>query len=654
MERIGPYKVTGEIGRGGMGVVLRGVDPAIGRQVAIKVILFRDVTDSKERETMRTRLFREAHAAGILSHPGIVTVYYVGEEGETAFIAMEFVDGPTLQKLLSAPQPPGREVLRRVLWQTAVALDYAHSKGIIHRDIKPANIMLDENGSVKICDFGIAKGLFEQSSLTQAGTSLGTPTYMSPQQIQAEPVDHRTDQYSLGVVAYQLLTGQTPSQGDRMPSLVSHIVNDPPPPAHTVNPALSPGVNEVLQKVLAKDAAARYASCSEFLGALLEKWDADPAAVPQRKADPPTSTMHWGTPPDPAREPAAREIGRMKTAILPIPEPPEPETRRTTRAKSKVLVGGLVAAVVVLGLGIGGWYVYTRVLHQPKQIADVKPDVKPEVKPPQPPPTAPPTEPSTPPKTEPSPSPVPAVAAALAIDGFTVEPQTVSPRTAATLKWSVKNAAEVRIEPGIGVVGASGTRSVSPQQATTYTLTAKGANGASKTETVTVQVARAQVAASPPAIQEFSASRTEIEPGQSVVFHWKVSGAEEVSIDQGIGKVQPQGSQAVFPTASKTYVLAAKGSGLSVSKSIPVTVTSNGPMKIVRFSADPSTIGAGEMAVLRWEVKNASEVRIEPDVGVVEAQGVCKVSPQTTTKFKLFATSDKGTFFKEVQVKVKR
>jgi hypothetical protein len=307
-----------------------------------------------------------------------------------------------------------------------------------------------------------------------------------------------------------------------------------------------------------------------------------------------------------------------------------------------------VLAVAVIGgsvLLIPGWYVYMRVLHQPKPIADVKP----EVKPPQPQPNPPPTAPSTPPKTEPIAPSVPAATAALAIDEFTVEPQMVSSGTAATLKWSVKNASEVRIEPGIGVVGASGTRSVSPQQATTYTLTAKGANGASKTETVTVQVA-----ASPPAIQEFSASRTEIEPGQAVVFHWKVSGAEEVSIDQGIGKVQPQGSQAVFPTASKTYVLVAKGPGGSVNKSIPVTVTANGPAKIVRFSADPSTIGAGEMAVLRWEVKNASEVRIEPDVGVVEAQGVRKVSPQTTTKFKLFAVSEKGTFFKEVQVKVKR
>ena len=159
MEQIGPYKVIGEIGRGGMGVVLRGLDPAIGRPVAIKVIHLQEFSDPKDREMLRARLFREAQAAGILNHPGIVTVYYVGEEGENAFIAMEYVNGPSLEKLLSAPQPPGRDVLRRVFWQTAAALDYAHSKGIVHRDIKPANIMLDESGTVKICDFGIAKGL---------------------------------------------------------------------------------------------------------------------------------------------------------------------------------------------------------------------------------------------------------------------------------------------------------------------------------------------------------------------------------------------------------------------------------------------------------------------------------------------------------------
>ena len=236
MERIGPYKVIGEIGRGGMGVVLRGLDPAIGRPVAIKVILLREFSDPKEREMLRARLFREAQAAGILNHPGIVTVYYVGEEGDNAFIAMEYVNGPTLEKVLSAPRPPGKDVLRRVLWQTAAALDYAHSKGIIHRDIKPANIMLDENGTVKICDFGIAKGLAGQTALTQAGTSLGSPFYMSPEQIQGGNLDHRADQYSLGVVAYQALTGVRPFQSGQIQSLFFHIMNDPPPLAYQVNP----------------------------------------------------------------------------------------------------------------------------------------------------------------------------------------------------------------------------------------------------------------------------------------------------------------------------------------------------------------------------------------------------------------------------------
>ena len=644
MDQIGPYKVTGEIGRGGMGVVLRGIDPAIGRQVAIKVILFRDLNDPKEREMLRTRLFREAHAAGILSHPGIVTVYYVGEEGETAFIAMEYVDGPTLQKLLSAPQPPGKEVLRRVLWQTAVALDYAHSKGIIHRDIKPANIMLDENGSVKICDFGIAKGLLEQTSLTQAGTSLGTPTYMSPQQIQAEAVDHRTDQYSLGVMAYQLLTGKTPYQGDRMPTLIYHIVNDPPPPAHGVNPSLSPGVNEVLQKVLAKNPDDRYKNCSEFVGALLEKWDPSPTPVPRSGEQPPTSTMHWGTPPAATQPNVTRQLGRMKTEVLIVPEQAEPETKRTTRPRNKWLAPGLVAGVLLLGAGMAGVYFYEEHRHGTQTSVEKKDSTSPP--PVTPPPNAPEKKDSTTPPPAGQNAP-PTPGEPIVVESFAAQPRKISSGSAATLTWSVKNAVEVRIDPGIGVVAATGTRSVSPQEPTTYTLTAKDASGASKTETVAIQVT------SPASIVEFSASPAEIQSGHAAVLRWNVTGAEDVSLDQGIGKVSPQGSRGVYPTASKTYVLEAKGTGGSVSKSVAVTVTSSGSAKIAKFSADPGTITAGDTTVLRWEVLNASEVRIEPGVGAVEAQGVFKVSPQSTTKYKLYASFEKGTFFKEITVKVK-
>ena len=218
---------------------------------------------------LRARLFREAQAAGVLNHPGIVTIYYVGEEGETAFIAMEYVGGATLEKALTAPSPPSREVLCRVLRQTAAALDYAHGKGVIHRDIKPANIILDEKGDVKICDFGIAKGLVGQASLTKTGTWLGSPFYMSPEQIRGDPVDGRTDQYSLGVVAYQIFTGQRPFQADTIQTLFFRIMSSPPSPAQEMNPALGPEVNNVLQKALAKEPAARYASCLEFVETLV-------------------------------------------------------------------------------------------------------------------------------------------------------------------------------------------------------------------------------------------------------------------------------------------------------------------------------------------------------------------------------------------------
>jgi serine/threonine-protein kinase len=626
MERIGPYKVIGEIGRGGMGVVLRGLDTAIGRPVAIKVILLQEFSDPKDRETLRARLFREAQAAGILSHPGIVTVYYVGEEGANAFIAMEYVNGPSLEKLLSAPQPPGKDVLCQVLWQTAAALDYAHSKGIVHRDIKPANIMLDENGAVKICDFGIAKGIAGQTALTQAGTAVGSPFYMSPEQIRGDALDGRADQYSLGVVAYQALTGQRPFQSEQIQTLFFHIMNEPPPPACQVNPALSVGVSEALQKALAKDAAARYASCTEFVRALLEAWAAEPAPIP---------------PPVPVPPPASVASSEVETAetLQPAPAPARggPDARRW--------IGGLVAAAVLAGLGVGAFYWITA-RHNSGQTSTPATTAPPKPEPV----AAPKPEPATHPKPGPfagSPAPVHVAAPALSIENFSVEPQSVAPGKTAFLKWSVKNAAEVSIVPDIGAVGAAGARSVTPQSPTTYNLTAKPAHGPSKTASVTLQVL------APPAIQDFSASRTSIQSGQPVVLKWAVTGADRVFINRGVGNVPLEGKQGVFPTVETEYVLQAKGPGGSISRSVDVSVTHAGDLKIVRFWADPDTIKAGETAVLRWEAVNAAEVKIEPGVGRVDAQGRFPVTPQATTTYRLSVTST-GTFHRDVQVKVIR
>jgi serine/threonine-protein kinase len=257
----------GELGRGAMGIVYRAQDPTIGRLVAIKTIKLADLSDATERQRLRDRLFREAQSAGILSHPGIVVVYDVGEQGDVTYIAMEFVNGPTLEKLMLEDQPPGPETILNVLQQTGAALDYAHKKGIVHRDIKPANIMIDQDGTVKITDFGVAK-LAASQQLTQAGTVLGTPNYMSPEQVQGRDVDGRADQFSLAVCAYEMLTGEKPFSGEQLTTVLYKIVSEEPPAAEHLNPTLGFAVSLVMARAMAKDPAKRYPTCTEFVKAL--------------------------------------------------------------------------------------------------------------------------------------------------------------------------------------------------------------------------------------------------------------------------------------------------------------------------------------------------------------------------------------------------
>jgi len=267
MESIGRYQIVKELGHGAMGVVYQAVDPTIGRQVAIKTIRLDDVDDPDERAKLRERLFREARSAGILSHPGIVTIYDMEERGDVAFIAMEFVDGPTLDQLLSSKKPITPERLINILRQTAAALDYAHAKGIVHRDIKPANIMMASDGAVKITDFGIAKVTTSQQ-YTQTGTILGTPNYMSPEQVQGLAVTGRADQFSLAVIAFEMLTGERPFTGEHLTTVVYKIVAEDPPPVQRINPTLSPQIDAVLRRALTKKPEGRYNLCIEFVSGL--------------------------------------------------------------------------------------------------------------------------------------------------------------------------------------------------------------------------------------------------------------------------------------------------------------------------------------------------------------------------------------------------
>ena len=273
MDRIGRYKIVRELGRGAMGVVYHAIDPNIGRPVAIKTIQIGGGRKPEEQERLRERLFREARSAGILSHPGIVTIYDVEQQGDLAYIAMEYVDGPTLDQLLAPDEAVSPERMFSILGQTAAALDYAHQKGIVHRDIKPANIMIAAGDAVKITDFGIAK-ITASEQFTMTGSIVGTPHYMSPEQVQGQPVDGRSDQFSLAVIAFEMLTGEKPYTGEHLTTVVYKIVAEDPPQPHRLNPSLSAAIDGALRKGLAKKPDARFHSCQEFVDALEKACDA--------------------------------------------------------------------------------------------------------------------------------------------------------------------------------------------------------------------------------------------------------------------------------------------------------------------------------------------------------------------------------------------
>jgi serine/threonine protein kinase len=261
MQQIGRYEILRELGHGAMGVVYAATDPLIGREVAIKTIRLESLGDESTRADLTRRLFREAQSAGILSHPGIITIYDVGENGKDAYIVMEFVEGKTLEEVLASGVPQPSATLLSLLSQAAEALDYAHRKGIIHRDIKPSNIMISENGTVKIADFGVAK-LATSTALTQAGFVLGTPSYMSPEQAQGREIDGRSDQFSLAVVAFRIVTGKLPFDGPTLTALLTKILWEEP--AYESS-GLPPSLKPVFEKALTKNPQLRFPLCADFV-----------------------------------------------------------------------------------------------------------------------------------------------------------------------------------------------------------------------------------------------------------------------------------------------------------------------------------------------------------------------------------------------------
>jgi serine/threonine protein kinase len=307
-QLIGRYKILGELGRGAMGIVYRAEDPALDRVVALKTIVLGD--GGEDRIDYRKRFFLEARAAGKLTHPSIVTTYDFGEEEGLAYMAMEFLEGTELRERLKDGALPAVEAVE-IARQIADGLSFAHERGVVHRDIKPGNIMVVGRGQAKIMDFGIAR-MRSNDNKTSTGVVLGTPKYMSPEQAAGEPVDHRSDIFSLGIVFYEMLTGVRLFAGDDVTQIVhnlTHLEHEPPTRSNRELPAM---LDFVVARALKKDPAVRYQDARDLADdlatCLAELRGREAAEQEEKNAKDLTRTVKLEAGAIPQAAPAARAI----------------------------------------------------------------------------------------------------------------------------------------------------------------------------------------------------------------------------------------------------------------------------------------------------------------------------------------------------------
>jgi len=358
LTQAGRYEVVRELGRGSMGIVYQGYDPVIGRTVAIKTMLTEGLSP-QEFEEFKARFQREAQAAGVLSHPNIVNVFDYGEDGGVLYLIMEYLEGKSLEKLVEGHNILPIETIIPMYDQVCGALDHAHQHGIVHRDIKPANIMILDNGLVKVTDFGIAKMV--SMGMTQAGQVLGTPNYMSPEQVKGRQVDGRSDIFSLGVILYDLLTGEMPFSGQNVTTVIYKIINENPIPPRELDATIHPGLSYVVCKALAKSPDERYQTCRELADDLRNFKCLGTAPSATIKVNVPTLQI-------PEVERAADSL--MESPAPPV-APPEGAAMAEASVYQKLLASpmgwALIAllGVVILGAfgGVRYLYLYKRNAH---------------------------------------------------------------------------------------------------------------------------------------------------------------------------------------------------------------------------------------------------------------------------------------------------
>jgi serine/threonine-protein kinase len=351
-----------ELGRGAMGVVYKAMDPVIGRTVAVKTIRLSEEGTGLSRPELLTRFQTEARAAGLLTHPNIVVVFDAGEEDGLYYITMELVEGKSLQALLDGGHAFPLPRTLRIMEQTCSALQFAHERNVVHRDIKPANLMLTADDTVKVTDFGTAK-ILQFGTVQQTAHVMGTPSYMSPEQVKGRAVDGRSDIFSLGVMLYEMVTGEKPFPGQNITTVIYKIVNEDPVPPRQIDPSIHPGISAVVMRALAKEPEQRYQNCREMLEDLKNYRSMAPAGGNPQS----TMVMGSGSPAatlvsnnvggrgfageDQALAATARSLNsrtsgpgqtpviRRTGAIAPVQEPP----------KKKSVIGTIFIAMLLMG-----------------------------------------------------------------------------------------------------------------------------------------------------------------------------------------------------------------------------------------------------------------------------------------------------------------
>jgi serine/threonine-protein kinase len=419
IEKLGKYEIVEKIGVGGFGTVYRGRDPFIKRTVAVKTCLSED-------DEIKKRFFREAELSGNLHHRNITTIYDFGVQDGIPYIVQEYLTGEDLDKMIKRGDviPLKRKI--EILMDICEGLAYAHEAGIIHRDIKPSNIRILKDGAVKIMDFGIAKSFQSESNLTQTGITLGTAAYLAPEQIRGEAVDPRTDIFSLGILAYELLTGQKPFRGEHISTVLFKILNEKPEPASKADPEIPAAVDRAVEKAIEKSPPNRYESVPEFRKDLAAAIKQVPgaadvtAATSIRAAAPESTTLRTFPSPDPsggitppsgalARSPAPsdatpsgmrrnvslelmdfRDPNAPEQAAAPAPAP-VPLAERTVAQPSGGSQGkifGIVLTILVLSAGAYWYFMMRPVANAPSAAQPPATAAKPETPPPPPTPAA--------------------------------------------------------------------------------------------------------------------------------------------------------------------------------------------------------------------------------------------------------------------------